>query len=115
MKTKPQKEMTLETITDYLNNNSLLKARSILADYKDASIKITGVISKIAKREGLLRFVVETTAKERKMTIFANFDSEKAKAKVKEMKIKKGKTVNLAGNFQTAGTEAICLNNCRLN
>ena len=53
MKAKKQKSITLETITDYLNNNSMLKVRSILSDYAGAIIEISGLVEKVARREDL--------------------------------------------------------------
>ena len=114
MKTKLQNSITLETIIDTLNNHELSEARLMLAEFVGAKIAIKGLVEKVANRQDLLRFVIQTTANGREMMVFANFDSDESRAKVKERKIKKDVNVSITGLFQTVGTEAIVLSDCSL-
>ena len=107
-------KISIDTITNYLNNETPLKTRAILSDFVGANITVSGEILGIAKRDDLVRFSIKTTSNGRIMTTYADFDAA-IKPELKAKKIKKGSTVNLSGNFKSSGTEAIVINNSYLS
>lgn len=114
MKTKLQKTIELENIIDAFEGTSLKEAKSILDGCGGATIEITGTVSKIAKRDDLLRLVVETNSNGRQMSVIANFD-DGARTEIERFKIKKGSAVSLTGLFQSAGTNTTVLSKCYLS
>lgn len=106
------KTFTLQTIFDALGSDDLDNARRRLASAVGSSLSISGKVLKIVKRDEQLKLFIETETNERKFNIFA--DCLNDAANVKAAKVRKGSAVSIVGNFQTFGTQAACLSDCKL-
>ena len=78
---------------------------------KGVMLRVSGIVQKFVKRDGLCRLVVQTVTKK---VVFSNFllsDSVLLKAR----KIRKGSKVDLIGKVTSFGLSAVCLSECYLD
>lgn len=116
--TKPQRKLTitLETIKEAFDKYSVPDARAILYVHIGASLSIKGMIEKVIKRNGGLKFYVKPDGlpESKSFMIFADFTDEKEREKVRVSKTRKGSKVAITGDFRTAGYCAATMDNCRM-
>jgi RPA family protein len=87
-------------------------ARDSLSQLVGAVVEVSGKVQKFAKREGICRLVIEPGASVPGFVVFA--DCQPDAAKFTARKIRKGSLVSVRGKFETFGTSAVCLSDCRL-
>jgi hypothetical protein len=101
----------LKAIADALRGSDVQSARDSLLQLVGAAVEVSGKVLKFAKREGICRLVIEP-GDVPGFVVFADCwsDAEKVQAR----KIRKGSVVSVRGKFQTFGSAAVCLSDCRL-
>jgi RPA family protein len=103
----------VKAIADALDGSDVATARANLSQLVGAVVEVSGKVQKFAKREGICRMVVEPGAVAVPgFIVFADCltDAEK----LRKAKIRKGSLVAVRGKFQSFGTSAVCLSDCRL-
>jgi predicted HAD superfamily phosphohydrolase len=102
---------SLTAIADALDGSDVRAARENLSQLVGAAVEVSGKVQKFAKREGICRLVIEP-GDVPGFVVFADCltDAEK----LRKAKIRKGSSVAVRGKFETFGTSAVCLSDCRL-
>ena len=111
MKPKTQKQIALEEIAHALDAHSLAGARALLADYTGARLKVSGIILKLVKRDGV-KLIVKAETTNRSFEILATLTAAEGK-KFIDAKVRKNTPIALSGKFQSFGTHAVTLTDCR--
>ncbi len=109
---KAQK-FTLAAIVEAVNGSDVRAARENLSKLVNSVVEVSGKVQKFAKREGICRLVIEPGAVAVPgFVVFADCltDAEN----LAKPKIRKGSLVSVRGKFQSFGTSAVCLSDCRL-
>ncbi len=102
----------LKAIADALARAAdLQSARGNLSQLVGAAVEVSGKVQKRVKRDGQCKLVIQP-GDVPGFVVFADCwsDAEKVQAR----KIRKGSRVSVRGKFQTFGTLAVCLSDCRL-
>ncbi len=86
-------------------------ARVSLSQVVGAVVEVSGTVQKRVRREGLCRLVIEPDDCSG-FVVFADCTSDAGE--VEARKIRKGSLVSVRGKFQTFGTAAVHLSDCRL-
>lgn len=106
MKTKTQKTITLDVIKTALDTRGLSEAMQRLFDSSGAKMEISGMVEKVARREGINRLVIKTSGNGQQMNIIANFN--------KPVKVKKGAEVSITGHLVSFGLDTVVMDGCKL-
>ncbi len=103
---------TLAAIADALDGSDVATARVSLSQVVGAAVEVSGKVEKRVKRDGQCKLVIQPGASVPGFVVFA--DCILDAAKVTARKIRKGSSVAVRGKFQTFGSSAVCLSDCRL-
>ncbi len=103
---------SLTAIADALDGSDVATARANLSQLVGAAVEVSGKVLKFAKREGICRLVVEPGASVPGFVVFADCLSDAEN--LTKPHIRKGSSVAVRGKFQSFGTSAVCLSDCRL-
>ncbi len=103
---------TLAAIADALDGSDVTTARGKLSQLVGAAVEVSGKVEKRVKRDGQCKLVIQPGASVPGFVVFADCISDAAK--VTARKIRKGSSVAVRGKFQTFGSSAVCLSDCRL-
>ncbi len=111
MKKGKIEKFSLQTIADFVSRAGLESARSALSFARGSLVDVSGKVRKVGRREGICRLVIEP-ADVPGFVVFADClaDAETVKAR----KVRKGSRVALCGRFESFGSSAVCLSDCRL-
>lgn len=111
MKKGKIEKFSLATISAAVSRSGLESAKAALSFARGSMIDISGKVRKVGRREGICRLVVEPGDVPGFVVIADCLaDAEKVKAR----KIRKGSSVELRGRFESFGSLAVCLSDCRL-
>ncbi len=89
----------------------LQSARDSLSQVVGAAVEVSGTVLKRVKRDGQCKLVIQPGD----VPGFVVFADCRADAEtVANSKIRKGSLVSVRGKFQSFGTAAVCLSDCRL-
>jgi hypothetical protein len=90
----------------------LQSARDRLSQVVGAAVEVSGTVLKRVKRDELFRLVIEP-GDVPGFIVFA--DCQPDAGEVEARKIRKGSLVSVRGKFQSFGSAAVCLSDCRLD
>jgi hypothetical protein len=76
-----------------------------------AVLDVAGKVQKVVRRDGQCKLIIEP-CNTPGFVVFADCTSDAEK--VRESKIRKGSLVSVRGKFQSYGSRAVCLSDCRL-
>jgi hypothetical protein len=107
---KAQK-FTLAAIVEAVNGSDVRAARENLSKLVNSVVEVSGKVQKRVRREGECKLVIEPDD-ESGFVVFADCRSDAET--VSNSKIRKGSLVAVRGKFQSFGTSAVCLSDCRL-
>jgi hypothetical protein len=102
----------LAAIADALDGSDVATARRSLSAVVGAVVEVSGKVRKRVKRAGECKLVIEPGADVPGFVVFADCWSDAET--VRNSKIRKGSSVSVRGKFETFGTAAVCLSDCRL-
>ncbi len=102
----------IKAIADALDGSDVSTARRSLSAVVGAVVEVSGKVQKRVKRDGQCKLVIQPGASVPGFVVFA--DCQPDIAKVTARKIRKGSSVAVRGKFQSFGTSAVCLSDCRL-
>jgi hypothetical protein len=102
---------SLTAIADALDGSDVSTARANLSQLVGAAVEVSGKVQKRVRREGECKLVIEPDD-ESGFVVFADCRSDAET--VSNSKIRKGSLVAVRGKFQSFGTSAVCLSDCRL-
>jgi hypothetical protein len=102
---------SLSTIADALRGSDVQSARDSLSQLVGAAVDVCGNVEKVAKRDEKVRLVIQP-GDVPGFVVFADCTSDAGT--VTNSKIRKGSFVSVRGKFQTFGSAAVCLSDCRL-
>jgi hypothetical protein len=85
--------------------------KSVLAFPVGSVLDVRGKVQKVVKRDGQCKLVIEP-ANALGFIVYADCTSDTET--VRNSKIRKGSPVSVRGKFQTYGSMAVCLSDCRL-
>jgi hypothetical protein len=105
------KKFGLKAIADALRGSDVQSARDSLSQFVGAAVDVCGNVEKVAKRDGKVRLVIQP-GDVPGFVVFADCTSDAET--VRDSKIRKGSLVSVRGKFQTFGSAAVCLTDCRL-
>ncbi len=86
-------------------------AREDLSQLVNSVVEVSGTVQKRVKRDGQCKLVIQP-GDVPGFVVFADCQSDAEK--LRKAKIRKGSPVAVRGKFQTFGTLAVCLSDCRL-
>jgi hypothetical protein len=86
-------------------------ARENLSQLVGAAVEVSGTVLKRVKRDGQCKLVIQP-GDVPGFIVFADCRSDAEK--VQARKIRKGSLVSVRGKFQTFGSAAVCLSDCRI-
>jgi RPA family protein len=86
-------------------------ARENLSKLVNSAVEVSGTVQKRVKRDGQCKLVIQP-GDVPGFVVFA--DCQADAEKVRARKIRKGSLVSVRGKFQTFGSAAVCLSDCRL-
>jgi hypothetical protein len=102
----------LKAIADALARAAdVQSARDSLSQLVGAAVDVCGNVEKVAKRDEKVRLVIQP-GDVPGFVVFA--DCRTDAGTVTNSKIRKGSFVSVRGKFQTFGSAAVCLTDCRL-
>ncbi len=102
----------LKAIADALARAAdLQSARVSLSQLVNSAVEVSGTVLKRVKRDGPCRLVIQP-GDVRGFVVFA--DCQPDAEKLRKAKIRKGSLVSVRGKFQSFGSAAVCLSDCRL-
>ncbi len=102
---------TLAAVADALDGSDVATARRSLSELVGAVVEVSGKVQKRVKRDGQCKLVIEP-GDVPGFVVFA--DCQPDADTVRNSKIRKGSSVRVKGKFQTFGSAAVCLVDCRL-
>jgi hypothetical protein len=102
---------SLTAIADALDGSDVAAARDSLSQLVGALMEVSGKVQKRVRREGECKLVIEPDDVPG-FVVFADCRSDAET--VSNSKIRKGSVVRIKGKFQSFGTSAVCLSDCRL-
>ncbi len=109
MKKPAIEKFDLATIADALTRfDDLPSARSSLSFACGSVLDIAGKVQKVVRRDGQYKLVIEPDDAT-SLIVFALCHKE-----AETVKIRKGSAVRIRGKFQTFGSAAVCLSECRI-
>jgi ribosome-associated protein YbcJ (S4-like RNA binding protein) len=91
--------------------NSEKQIKSVLPFKVGAVVELTGKVTKRVRREGECKLVIEP-GDVPGFVVFADCPGELET--VRNSKIRKGSLVSVRGKFQSYGSRAVCLSECKL-
>jgi hypothetical protein len=101
----------LRAIADAVSGSDVQTARLALSQIVGAAVEVSGTVQKVVKRDGVCKLVIEPeNAPE--FIVFADCSNDAET--VISRKIRKGSDVSIRGKFQSFGSSAVCLSDCRL-
>ncbi len=102
----------LKAIADALARAAdLQSARDRLSQVVGAAVEVSGTVLKRVKRDELFRLVIQP-GDVPGFVVFA--DCQPDAETVQARKIRKGSVVSVRGKFQSFGSAAVCLSDCRI-
>jgi primosomal replication protein N len=111
MRKRTLERFTLAAVADALRGSDLQSARDSLSAVVGAVVEVSGTVQKRVKRNELFRLVIEP-GDVPGFVVFADCPGELET--VRNSKIRKGSPVAVRGKFQSFGSAAVCLSDCRL-
>jgi primosomal replication protein N len=102
---------SLCAIAHALDGSDVATARGSLSELVGAVVEVSGKVQKRVKREAQCKLVIQPDD-ESGFVVFADCWSDAET--VRNSKIRKGSSVRVKGKFQTFGSSAVCLSDCRL-
>jgi viroplasmin and RNaseH domain-containing protein len=104
-------KFTLTTIAKAVSGSGVSKAREDLSELVNSAVEVLGTVQKRVKRDGQCKLVIQP-GDVPGFVVFA--DCQTDAETVTNSKIRRGSLVSVRGKFQTFGTLAVCLSDCRL-
>ncbi len=103
MQTKTQTEITLEEIKQTLADKGLAEARNILTNRIGSTIKVSGQILKVIKRNDELKLLIDTQI----FKVFAEFENT-------QETFRKGNKIELTGILKSFGYESVVIEKAKV-
>ncbi len=108
MKKPAIEKFSLATIADTLGRADVREARTAFRSACGSILEVSGKVQKVVRRDGQYKIVIEPN-NATGLIVFANCQPEAETAK-----IRKGSLLSIRGKFQTFGSAAVCLSECRI-